>query len=242
MLRYPTRGTPSHYSMIGKKHLETVHPDWDIDFHYNNFSVAVARCTIFREAAQKEVDYLYMIDDDIIPTGNVDTLHLQNKPVIAGLCLCWQRGHFFWNAFDINFGKEVFHSILLEEPGIRQVYTVGCGIICISKEVLQDPNMRGAFQETKDEWGCVVAGGGEDITFGRKCNEHGHSVWLDSNVQGEHYRAIALGDTLRNFQEYRANPEFTTPEQFIMGLHTTPIKFAPKVEESPSSDLLSLIA
>lgn len=212
LFRIPTRGTPSHYTCNRVEALRDERPEWDIKFHSNPYSVSVCRNEIFREAAESDADFLVMMDDDVIPTKGILDLPLVDQPVVAGLVPTWQGGYFLWNAMRL----EGDHLVTLSDPpkGLEQVYAVGGAILCIRKDVLQDPAMRPAFGLHVDEWGTMQEAGGEDTYFSIQCQRNGYPIYVDPTVQGEHYRPIGLKQTIHAFRDNEDNEDFRTPTQF----------------------------
>ena len=218
MVRMPSRGAPKAYSVDRMRMWEKERPDWDWGIHTNFYSVSVCRNEIVKEAAQKDVDFLIMFDDDTIPTREMLDMPDLNKPVLSGIVPCWQQGHFFWNAFEIDHERRLFKSISEWDGDPRKVYASGTAIMCIRKDVLQDPNMRPLFSFKVDEWGCLVPVGGEDVQFSTKCQANGHEMWVNPRVQGEHWRELNMLQTLIAVEGSKDNVDWHVVEQFAIGL------------------------
>lgn len=201
-------------------------PDWDVATWRNGYSVEVARNEIVKEAHDKGVDYLIMLDDDVVASESVLELPDKGKDIVAGISFCWNQGSIFWNAFVVDEKMGLYRSVtdsdFAPDFGLKPVYAVGTAIMCLSRKVIDDPRMRPHFQFKLDEWGTLDTFGGEDVQFCAKARRLGYEVWVDPRTQGEHWRAFGLKQTLIRFAAVKDSEEFTLPEVFGMGLGNLP--------------------
>ena len=251
VVRYPTSGKPDHYAVERMQWIQRERPGWDVSTWRNGYAVDICRNEIVKDAVDKGADYLIMIDDDIIPTKRVLELPDLDKPIVAGLSLCWNAGAMFWNAFVKDSDQYVYRSVCnadfpTEAP--REVYAVGAAILCIRADVLNDEEMRPLFKFKLNEWGLIDSLGGEDIQFCLKARDRGYSIWVDPQTQGEHWRPFGLKQTMARFDAVHNDPNYTMPEVFAMGLANVPetrgiknTEVKPKPQPVPIQDRLNII-
>ncbi len=85
------------------------------------------------------------------------------------------------------------------EPGLHKVAAVGAGGLLIAREVFEimPPPW---FWYDYDEAGDHFFFPSEDISFCRKCGEHGIEIWLDADVEAAHLTTREV--TRETFEEY----------------------------------------
>lgn len=196
MVRIPTRGNPPMDAVKRINELRAMKPEWDVDWHTNGFSIAISRNEMCKQAREANVDFLIMLDDDIIPPSSVLNLPSHNKPMVAGLALTWQAGYHQWNAYEIVDGVS-FQNIArwTDDRLLRPVYAVGGACLCIRKDVLWNRALWPLFAERTYPDGTIMPFGGEDIWFSTQLQAAGIPVYVDPQVQCEHWRPTGLKQT-----------------------------------------------
>ena len=186
MVRMLTRGSPRLPAIQRMAWIKDHRPDWNSAWHFNKYSVAMARCEIVVEARRVLPDYLIMLDDDVDPPGLpfLDLVNL-DVPIVAGAVLTFQSGCVFWNAYNLTPGG-IFYSLPAMLPRVMEVYAVGTAALCLRQDVYTDLALDPLFEFTVNADGSGTPLGGEDITFCRKAQEKGIPIHVDGRVQAEH--------------------------------------------------------
>jgi len=199
-----TRGHPIAAAGGHQRYIAQRRPDWDVKTLMQPYCVAVARNTAVKQAREGGYDFLYMIDDDVIPNSNVVNLVEHNLPVVGGVVPCWKEGTFFWNAFDLE-EDGTWHSVGdFVEKGCQVVYGVGTAIMCIRMKDIAGIAAPFNFMLTPE--GTVPYFGGEDIAFCRRCHAKDIPIAIDPTVVGEHCTELELAATMnyaRTHTDYR---------------------------------------
>lgn len=214
MVRILTRGQPAAYTINRMFELAKKRPDWDLCCHINPYSVSIGRNEICRQARQAQVDFLIMIDDDVVPGDRLLALPGHDKPVVAGLVPIWQAGYFLWNAHVLEEG--VFKTVVPQKEGLMAVHAIGTGILCLRRDVLEDERLQPPFQMAVDEAGCPVEAGGEDTYFSLLCHRAGIPRFIDCQLQAEHWRPVGLKQSIQIQQQHQKDEDFQVPTPFGM--------------------------
>jgi hypothetical protein len=177
------------------------HPEWDISEKVNRFAVDVARCECVVEAREKGVDFLIMVDDDVMSDERSFTLPNHDVPVVTGLVPTWRMGKFHWATYDLlenGSFVSIAHTALRLAKGqaLKQVYACGAALLCIRSDVFGDTDMDPLFSLSRHRDGTMELFGGEDIMFCRRMHEHDIPVYLDPTVLGEHISAVDMAATI----------------------------------------------
>jgi len=123
--------------------------------------------------AQKEYDYLLMIDDDIIPPDNVLDLADFQKDIISPICFFFQKNMVAPLVLkrspegDYNIDRVNGHEGLIETDA------VGTGCLLLSRKVLED--VSAPFNDIFDTDG--VRKFGLDLAFCQRAKNKGYKVY-----------------------------------------------------------------
>jgi 2-polyprenyl-3-methyl-5-hydroxy-6-metoxy-1,4-benzoquinol methylase len=171
---------------------------------------------------QDDFDFLLMIDNDTVPTGNPLDLMALDKDVMIFPTLMFKLpknlmemgGYpFAWNAMDWveDLGQWREH---IPRDGLQEIDAGGTGCIMIARRVLEHPEMRHPFTRVWNPDGeCTV---GSDLFFCKRAKEQGFRVWAHYDYRCRHVKQIELLE-LQTVTGYRdivhANqPNINTPD------------------------------
>lgn len=165
------------------------------------FSAELGQDIIFKEALKRNVDYLLMIDSDVvIPHDAIEKLIAANKDMVTAPI--W---HYYpaLGIFHLNVTKElnkfIFHS---KASGLEEITAASFGCVLIAKRVLKEFERR---SESFVKWSPFLAKDlaevSSDTIFYKKAQKMGFKLFVDWDVKGcEHYTKVHLSDrVLANF-------------------------------------------
>jgi len=166
-------------------------------------------CLVTQAYDNKDVDGIWFIDADMVPTSNsFDLFNLWNKAdIIAGLCPIFNNGDLARPSFHYNFYKHVPTGdkkdfmplpILSGDP----ILVDGAGTACmiIKKKVyankklwLSPKKIDGIvplFRWLKDGAGNTT--GTDDLDFCRRAKKHGYKIIAHQGVQWGHIKPVDI--------------------------------------------------
>ena len=165
--------------------------------------VAAARQRIAEEALEKDADYIFWADSDVIlPSGVVARLLGHRKEITSGLY--FQRYAPHWPLMmsrvpDKHYKAEEAHNWVAVWPrGLIAVGAVGFGCVLVATQI---------FRNIAKPWFVYDEKGGEDVRFCVMARQAGYQVFVDTEVVCGH-----LGDrpaiTEINYETYiKDHPE-----------------------------------
>lgn len=166
----------------------------------------------------KELDYLMMIDSDIIPLS-LDILHLidHQKDIIAPVMFAYRQDAIV--PLVLKRKRETAPDKIAEynvvdvtgDEGLIEVDAVGTGCIIIHRRVLEHPQMKAPFLNQYDENGLRILG--LDLNFCKRAKELGFKVWCHLDYQCSHWTVFDLKEvyeslTARELQGGRTDANF----------------------------------
>ena len=152
------------------------------------------------------IDKLVMIDaDENVPWDAPFRLAAWDLPVVSGIICNYSpaRGAYACVTFKDKYGVARFpsqtHTRKIPGRGIKEANSVGTGLICIKKNVLETIMSGGDHpfripEDVRDS--CFEVGTlkqGEDIAFSHQCEKYGFKRYVDFAVRGEHYKTLPIG-------------------------------------------------
>ncbi len=150
--------------------------------------VSAARNGLVRMASNRQPDYVYFLDADMVAENSVECLRLlletasrEDVNVVSGLYIDKRNmEHCFKSALSTEFLSKYIEG---GEP--FEVEAVGMGCALIDARV---------FAEVQYPWfKCdVIEEPGEDVYFCRKAREKGFQVWVDPRVRFNHIGLFQL--------------------------------------------------
>lgn len=165
------------------------------------FSASIAQEQVFQEAEKKNVDYLLMIDSDVMPPMDaIDKLLSCNKDMIVAPIWHYSAYH---GILHLNvtrkLGDHLFHS---KESGIEEMEAASFGCFLISKRVLKEFVGR---REMFVTWSSLLPrelfGSSSDTVLFKKAEKMGFKLYVCWDVKGcEHFTKVHLSNrVLGNF-------------------------------------------
>ena len=147
---------------------------------------ALARERIAEEAVKQDMDYLFMIDDDMITDSDIfEKLYRHDKDIVAALA--FTRSHPYSPViYNLNKGYDgitqsnyyVNYTVFdYPKDTLVECDAVGFGAVLIKCDVLR---------KMKKPWFMSTAGSGEDIHFCHKAGEDGFKIHMDTSVKMGH--------------------------------------------------------
>jgi len=146
--------------------------------------------------AQKEYEYLMMIDSDIVPPPNILKLVDFHKDIITPLMFCLQKGEV--RPLTLKMAKDGIYDIpkeYLDKSGLIEVDATGTGCIIISRKVLE--TIKHPFENIYDKDG--IKRWGNDLYFCRRAKEAGFKVWVHMDYEASHYTIMDLKELYHTF-------------------------------------------
>lgn len=199
LIGIPMKGTTMERRLLPLlMHLRGRGMDVDLMLHQCSYSAAGAQEAIFKSALEKGVDYLLMIDNDVIPPIDALERMLVHKKDVLVIPV-W---HFEDSTGDIHLNiiqnfEEIdtrAHRMYFEGHGLERVSTSSFACILISKKVLQRFNVE---NESLVTWtpllGKECLDKPSDNIFFRKALKFGFESYVDWDIKGAiHARQIDL--------------------------------------------------
>lgn len=157
--------------------------------------------------AQKEYDFLMMIDDDIIPPPNIMKLVDFDKDIIVPLMFVMQEGKvlplYLKQAKD---GQLEFHREYLEKQGLVPVDATGTGCIILSRKILEA--MKHPFRNEYDSDGIKKLG--NDLSFCLRARKLGFQPYIHLDYVADHHSVCSLRELYYLIlQKERVEEEFS---------------------------------
>ena len=153
-----------------------------------------------------EIDKLIMVDaDENVPWDSPFRLAAWDKPVVSGIICNFSqaKGAYACVQFKDKYGSARFPSSQFTKKipgrGLKEAHSVGTGLVCIKKVVLETIIAGGDYpfripEDVRDS--CFETGTmkqGEDIAFSHQCEKYGFQRYVDFSVRGEHYKTLPIG-------------------------------------------------
>lgn len=177
--------------------------DLNIDFFYNTDGVDRTRNAVCREFLASKCDVLWMIDDDVAPPMNVETVNRflsWDYPLVSGL---YDRFDGFVASPQVykkvpesNSYRAVQKSEWPKTQGVFRADAAGAGCMKIRRDLLEqmeDPWFD--FQLFKRDGRVVTRG--EDFFF---CEKAG-GVIIDPKMDCTHYREVSLSAVRKIYEQ-----------------------------------------
>ena len=154
-----------------------------------NAMINQCRDSIVRTAFQKNYDFIFWMDDDmIVPPDAITKLLSHNKDICSGLY--FGRGNYKPLIYDVSHDEaDDTYSIQqlteYQDNELKKVGAVGFGCCLTRVSALKriwNGDIRGASGTCFD----FIGGIGEDISFAIRCLHLGIETWVDTSVKCGH--------------------------------------------------------
>jgi hypothetical protein len=167
--------------------------------------------------AQKEYDYLMMIDSDIIPPPNIMKLLDFGKDIIVPLMFVMQEGKvlplYLKQAKD---GQLDFDRDYLEKQGLVSVDATGTGCIILSRKVLEA--VKYPFRNEYDSDGIKKLG--LDFNFCLRAKKLGFQSYVHLDYVADHHSTCSLREIYYLIlQKERVESEYMNLVRYIKENH-----------------------
>jgi len=189
---FPSRGTVDPAFAVALRVLQiplTKEEDRFEVLYVSGADVAVARNTL---ALDFKGDYIFFIDDDVLPP--MDTLVKllkHDKDIVAGLYFAKQRPHFPQMFRKSKKAKGRYDSIIeYPKDDLLEIDACGAGCMLIKKEV---------FDKLKKPFFQYIPRGentprmGEDFYFCEKAKKAGFKIYCDTSIVCKHIGTTYIG-------------------------------------------------
>lgn len=168
--------------------------------------------------SEPQVDYLLMVDDDVVPPVRVLDYVDEDKDVVVFPCHIWRANE--------NADHPVMLAIsLLEDASTRwvdkrqrlvEISRGGTGAMLIARRVLEHPGMAAPFADGFDEAG--VRNNGHDLMFCDRAREAGFRIWAAMDCVSSHYKTVDLAQVSQLLRRQRAYATaFASPREALEG-------------------------
>ncbi len=173
----------------------------------------VVRQFIHLAQEKPQLDKLVMMDgDEVVNWEAPYRLAMWDLPVVSGVVCNYTNRRGIWACFTVKdqYGVPRFPSVRfsnLPTRGLVKAHSVGTGLLCIKKNVIEGLYEAGLHpfeidQKTKDHaFATGVLKHGEDMAFSRQCEKLGYDRYVDLSVHATHWKTIGLVWPLNKFDE-----------------------------------------
>ena len=167
--------------------------------------------------AQKEYDYLMMIDSDIIPPPNIMKLVDFDKDIVVPLMFVMQNGKvlplYLKQAKD---GQLEFTRDYLEKQGLVECDATGTGVIVLSRKVLE--TIKHPFRNEYDTDGIKKLG--LDLNFCLRAKKSGFKTYVHLDYVADHHSTCSLRDIYYLIlQKEKVEQEYVKAVQYLKENH-----------------------
>lgn len=164
---------------------------------------------VHRFLSDSKLEWLFMIDDDIVPWPTILDMRLKGHLVISGLTYITKSGVPIVCGISERRGNNVLFGGFKEAQGDPiEVVGVGAGALMIHRSVLE--KMRPPWFRFTYKYDGRRAQG-EDLYFSKKARKAGHTLWLDTTCPCGHVHA---SDIRLNAAMLSVALDSETPEEF----------------------------
>lgn len=162
--------------------------------------ISNSREALVDKALEKDIDYLFFIDTDIIPYDPVDIhqslymLYQADAPIVTGLYKAKKEYGWWWALWNKRDDSDAYKPIPKINIPFDKADAAGMGCTLVKREVFENMEKPWFSWETYSE----------DITFFRKAQESGYDLTVRSDVRFSHIGTFVLTG--------KQETEFTLPK------------------------------
>ena len=179
LIGIPTRGKVEHGVSTFISMSPYVHY-----FSPNTISVETARIDICNHFLLHQYDYLFFLDDDVVPPdGCIDKLVSYNKEIISANYPILRRDGIHSNCHIMN------DYMPYDMDGLSEVDVCGLGACLIARDVIAKAIERGGFDMQYEVGGLFK---GEDVAFCDTVKALGYKIYCDFSLKCEHIKKVSL--------------------------------------------------
>ena len=167
--------------------------------------VDYARNHLVEEFLKTDLDWLLMIDSDIVPPDNVLDLTKHGKQIVGGVCLSLINGKLkstiFKETDSASDGtRQYVQHDYMNDLGLVQVDSTGTGCLAIHRDVFKKLD-KPYFEFTYHAESRKIRTG-EDIRFCEKARDAGFTIHVDKSVSCSHFKDCDLAWVNREVVNY----------------------------------------
>jgi len=189
-IAFPSRGITDPAFAVALKLLQIQEPFSKYEVLYvSGADAAVARNVL---ASNFKGDYIFFVDDDVLPPPNAITkLYSHNKDVMSGLYFAKQEPH-FPQIFTKNKKSKIRYDSVYDIPENKLIEIDACGAGCMLIK-------RKVFDKLKQPYFQYIPRGektprkGEDMFFCEKVKKAGFKIYADTSVICKHIGTKFIG-------------------------------------------------
>jgi len=219
-IAFPSKGICDPAFAVALRLLEIPTDQYSV-VYVSGADVAVAR-NLLADKAKEVADYIFFVDDDVLPPANTITKLLSHKKDIAcGLYFAKQEPHFpqiFLKNYEDDLSKDEptakwtgrYDSIeKYKRDSLVEIDACGAGCLLIKAEV---------FKKLKQPYFQYIPRGennprkGEDFYFCEKAKDAGYKIFCDTSIICKHIGTKYIGP-----QHWDASVEMLTEMKKRMG-------------------------
>lgn len=156
----------------------------------NLYPLDNARNTIIKEFLELEYDYLWWIDDDIVPLP--DTMHKliqADKDIIGATCFSMKsdNGEYFPYPVTLRYNEDKKYEVYYGQ-GIEEVDTIGGACVMVKRRVYEVIERPYEYIFHRDGTLGLTA----DFRFCQQAQERGFKIFVDYNLLCDHQRLCSI--------------------------------------------------
>ncbi len=160
--------------------------------------LTAARNFCVREFLKSDFDYLWWIDDDIIPPPEtMDKLITADKDAIGAVCFSMKNdnGRYFPYPVTLRWNNEKKYQVYYGK-GIEKVDATGGACVMVKREVYED--IERPYEDEFYRDGTLALTG--DFKVWQKAKAKGFQLWVDFDILCSHHREVDI----KEIQNYLA--------------------------------------
>jgi len=158
--------------------------------------VTNARNIVMRQFRETGEDWLLMLDNDVVPRGDVLEYVGSGFDIVVFPCPVWKATDTSPLLTRFNFlplgtnDEPAYDACLPPVGGVTPIHSGGTGAVLISRAVAIHPEMKVGFHEVIDDDGVSVRG--HDLEFMGRARGLGFSVGAALKCPCSHYQTVDL--------------------------------------------------
>lgn len=156
----------------------------------NIFPLDAARNKCVKEFLETDYEYLWWIDDDIVPPVNaLDRLIKANKDIIGAVCFSvkYENGGAFPYPVTLRYNEDMKY-IVYYGRGIEEVDSTGGACVMVKRKIYETLERPYEFQYHKDGTLSLTC----DFDIWQKAQRAGFKIYIDFDLLCSHIRTVDI--------------------------------------------------
>jgi hypothetical protein len=161
-----------------------------INAPYGLFPLDNARNTIVKDFLETDYDYIWWIDDDIVPPfETLDRLIQADKDVIGAVCFSMkaENGEYFPYPVTLRYNDEKRYQVYYGS-GIEEVDAIGGACVLVKRRVYESIERPYEFVYHRDGTLALTC----DFRVWQKLQELGFKVFVDFDILCDHKKTCSI--------------------------------------------------